>query len=400
MPTAERSHADACPGVFATHDAADGPLARVRLPGGAVTASQLRVLADCAEDLGDGFVHLTSRGNLQLRGLSKQDSELVPRLAGAGLLPAPEHERVRNFLASPASGLTGGLLDVRPLVRELDRSVCARSELASLPGRFLFALDDGRGDVSGEDPDVCWRAVDATTGALLVAGADSGLRIPRQHAVTALVSAAATFLQIRGTGDQAVWRVRELPGAVEAITTALAAVGRRVPPRPMPGGERLPIGTHRTDGGDLIACVAPVLGQLDSPALRLLAGMTAEVVVTPWRTIVVPVGSGSAVAELTEAGFVTDAADPVAGVSACAGLPGCAKSRADVRSDALRASAALSPGIRTHFSGCERRCGRPRQAHRDVLAEDGGYRVDDAWVPLDRLVDSLASSPAGKEDDA
>ena len=42
------SRPDACPGVFALHDAADGALARVRLPGGAIDAAALRVVAGCA----------------------------------------------------------------------------------------------------------------------------------------------------------------------------------------------------------------------------------------------------------------------------------------------------------------------------------------------------------------
>lgn len=401
MPTAERSRADACPGVFATHDAADGALARVRLSGGAVSAPQLRVLAGCAEDLGDGFLHLTSRGNLQLRGLHSRSCGLVARLSDANLLPAPEHERVRNYLASPASGLVGGLLDVRPLVRELDRAVCARPELASLPGRFLFALDDGRGDVSGEDADVCWRAVGAAVGAVLVAGADTGLRVPLERAVEALVTAAATFLRLRGSGDGAAWRVRELPDAVEVMAAALRAFGHWVPPEPVPVAEHPVIGTHHADDGRKIACVAPVLGQLDAATLRLIAdivGLVGEVVVTPWRTILLRGVSDSDVAALARAGLVTDPADPAAGISACAGMPGCVKSRADVRADALRATPDLPSGVRAHFSGCERRCGRPREAHRDVLAEDGGYRVDDAWVPLGRLVNSLAGPPAGKDE--
>ncbi|MER6873419.1 precorrin-3B synthase, partial [Amycolatopsis sp. NPDC000673] len=101
MSSPARVRADACPGVFATHDAADGPLARVRLPGGVVTADRLRALASCAEDLGDGDVHLTSRANVQLRGVRRPG--LAGRLTEAGLLPSPSHERVRNVLASPLS---------------------------------------------------------------------------------------------------------------------------------------------------------------------------------------------------------------------------------------------------------------------------------------------------------
>lgn len=342
-----RVRADACPGVFATHEAADGVLARVRLPGGRVSAAQLSVLADCADDLGDGFVHLTSRGNVQLRGLPSVTDALVQRLSAAGLLPAPSHERVRNFLASPLSGLAGGLVDVRPLVAELDAAVCAEPALAALPGRFLFALDDGRGDVAAEDADLCWQAVDATTGVLLRAG-EPGPRVPMTGAAGALVREALRFQEIRGSA----WRMRELPGIAS----------RDRAPRPVAPGP-----FTRDDGGRGL-CVAPLFGQLSSAQLRLF---TEDVVVTPWKSIVVPAWR----AEL--AALTGDSA-----VSACIGRPGCAKSRADVRADARRVSA------RAHFSGCERRCGKPRDA-ADVVAADGGYLVEGTWVPVDAVADAL-----------
>ncbi|MTD52701.1 precorrin-3B synthase [Amycolatopsis pithecellobii] len=343
-----RVRPDACPGVFATHDAADGALARVRLPGGRVSAAQLEVLAGCADELGDGSVHLTSRGNVQLRGLAPDTGELVGRLADAGLLPAPSHERVRNFLASPLSGLAGGAVDVRPLVAELDAAVCAEPALAGLPGRFLFALDDGRGDVAAEDADLCWQALDARTGVVLRAG-QPGPAVPLGEAVAVLVREALRFLDIRGSA----WRMRELPGFS-------GSPGR---PRPVSPGA-----FARDDGGQGI-CVAPLFGELTASQVRSFGG---DVVVTPWRSVVVPQFR----ADLLELSSDTM-------VSACIGRPGCAKSRADVRADARRVSA------RAHFSGCERRCGKPRDAV-DVVAADGGYLVDGAVVPVDALVDVLA----------
>ena len=65
-------------------------------------------------------------------------------------------------MASPLAGLAAGSR-LRALVARLDRALCARPELAALPGRFLFALDDGRGDVAAADPDLRWQAVAATT---------------------------------------------------------------------------------------------------------------------------------------------------------------------------------------------------------------------------------------------
>ncbi|RZT85390.1 precorrin-3B synthase [Pseudonocardia sediminis] len=225
MPTPVRSRADACPGVLSPHDAADGALARIRLPGGVVTAAQLHAVADVADSLGDGAVHLTSRGNLQLRGLDRDDPALVRALAGAGLLPSFAHEKVRNVLASPASGITGGLADVRGLAGALDRALCARPGLAQLPGRFLFAIDDGRGDVAAERPDLCWAATGADAGSLVVAGTDTGLRCAPANAPGLLLDAAEAFLDLRAEhaddpGTRA-WRTAELPDAAARIAAVL-----------------------------------------------------------------------------------------------------------------------------------------------------------------------------------
>jgi precorrin-3B synthase len=359
-----RAREDACPGVFATHAAADGAVARVRLPGGAVSAEQLRVLAGCADELGDGAAHLTSRGNIQLRGLA-MDAPLVPRLSAAGLLPAPAHERVRNILASPRS------TPARDLAADLDKELCARPGLAGLPGRFLFALDDGRGDISGEGADVCWRA-----GALLLDGVDTGLRVGGEQAVGALLAMAEAFLAVRGTA----WRVCELADRT-SLVGAVRGVASEVEPVEMPVSPGLPVGVLPEGVG-----VAPVFGRLTSGQLRLLADAAERVVVTPWRSLLLLGASGDARLD----GLVVDPAAPSLGVSACIGRPGCAKSRADVRADASRVLSGWRAGPRAHFSGCERRCGKPSAEHTDVLAEGDGYRVDDVWVPVTELAESLA----------
>ncbi len=141
-----RQRPDACPGVIALHQAADGGLARVRVPGGVLTAAQLQVLSRAAEELGDGDLELTSRANLQIRALpASAASELSQRLYDAGLLPSFTHERVRNIVASPLSGLDGlSSYDVLPVAAELDRLLCASASLAELPGRFLYFADGGR----------------------------------------------------------------------------------------------------------------------------------------------------------------------------------------------------------------------------------------------------------------
>ncbi len=357
MPTPARVRADACPGVFAPHDAADGPLARVRLPGGTISAVQLRALAEAAEACGDGDLHLTSRGNVQLRGVTRPG--LAARLADASLLPSPSHERVRNVLASPLSGLRGGLADVRGLAGDLDAVLCATPELASLPGRFLFAFDDGRGDVASEGADVCWLAVGPSEGTLLLAGGDTGQRVARADAVSTLVGVALEFGRVRGSA----WRVAELDDPAWRGT-----------PVPHPEIE-VPAGLIERDGG-FTAVVVPPFGQLSAAQARALAEF-GTAVVTPWKSVVLPDVPADVFARL---GFGGEAL----GTTACIGRPGCAKSRADVRADAV-----FRPGLRAHFSGCERRCGKPSQSHVDVVAEAGGYRIDGRWVPLDEMEGNL-----------
>ncbi|WIY06697.1 precorrin-3B synthase [Amycolatopsis mongoliensis] len=357
MPTPARVRADACPGVFAPHDAADGPLARVRLPGGTISAPQLHALADCAEACGDGDLHLTSRGNVQLRGVTRPG--LAARLADAGLLPSPSHERVRNVLASPLSGVRGGLADVRGLAHDLDAVLCATPELAELPGRFLFAFDDGRGDVAGEGADVCWRATGPAEGTLLLAGGDTGRRVVRADAVPVLAEVALEFLRVRGSA----WRVAELDDPAWRGT-------------PVPrSATEVPAGLIERDGG-FAAGVVPRFGQLSAAQARTLAEY-GPALVTPWKSLVLPDVPADVFERLGFGG------EPL-GTSACIGRSGCAKSRADVRADAV-----FRPGLRAHFSGCERRCGKPSQSHVDVVAEAGGYRIDGRWVPLDEMEGKL-----------
>src|SRR3954471_16506991 len=97
---------DKCPGALQMHPAADGALARVRLPGGMIEPRQLEALAHVANRFGSPAIELTLRGNIQILGICEDESATAyaDAVASAGLLPSPTHERVRNIVASPLSG--------------------------------------------------------------------------------------------------------------------------------------------------------------------------------------------------------------------------------------------------------------------------------------------------------
>ena len=152
--SATRRGRDRCPGALRVHEAADGSLVRVRVPGGRIDGATLAGIGELAAEFGDGAMELTSRGNIQLRGIAAaKTSAVAERAADLGLLPSPRHELVRNIVASPLAGLDGSP-DLDGLVERLDVALCARPALADLPGRFLFGIDDGRGDIRGLAADV------------------------------------------------------------------------------------------------------------------------------------------------------------------------------------------------------------------------------------------------------
>ncbi|MFI0776731.1 precorrin-3B synthase [Streptomyces sp. NPDC021212] len=413
-----RGRDDACPGALRLHPADDGSLARIRIPGGLLTAGQARVLARASEELGDGRLGLTSRGNLQIRGLDAAcGGELAAGLREAGLLPSDRYDRVRNIVASPLSGLDGaGYGDVTAWARELDAALCAGEweELSGLSGRFLFAMDDGRGDVAALGADVTLIAT-RDGGAVLRVGpgasgvSDTGfaLEVSARDAPRAAALAAVEFLaRARASGTRA-WRVRELPAqhavTADGLAARLADEGAEAVrighdrPGGTPGAPPAPGVVSGPDGWHAVSVLVP-LGRVGAAQWRLLAGLASRdgsdaLRVTPWRGVVLPGftadGAAHASREVADAGLVTDPDSPWTGVGACTGRPGCAKSLADVRAHAERAVAgaprspdADAPPV--YFSGCERRCGHPGGRWVDALATSGtDYRltVRDAQGP-------------------
>lgn len=374
---------DACPGALQTHRAADGALARIRVPGGAVTAAQLQAIASASARFGAATLELTGRGNVQIRAVC-DTAAFADAVAAAGLLPSPTHERVRNIVASPLAGRSGGRADVRGWVAELDAAVCADPALAQLPGRFWFSIDDGRGDVSGLGADVGVQVVDDEAAALLLAGRDTGVRLAPAETVAAVIAVASRFAQVRGDA----WRVGEL-AAPWLLVAGATPGGAGAPAVTAP-----PVGWFEQDDGRVSLGAAVPLGVLPADVAECLAVIGAPLVVTPWRSVLVcDLDAGvaeTAVRVLAPLGLVFDADSPWLRLSTCVGSPGCASAIADVRADAAAAvehgdrgddAVAVAVGEdddgapkRRHLVGCERACGAPVAGQVLVAAEGGGYR--------------------------
>ncbi|MEU8563895.1 cobalamin biosynthesis protein CobG [Streptomyces cyaneofuscatus] len=377
-----RAGGDACPGTLRLHRADDGALARVRIPGGVLSADRAEALLTAAARFGDGELHLTSRGNVQLRGLGTQcGGELAGLLTDAGLLPSAAHERARNIVASPLAGLDDSP-SIRSWLTELDRLVCGSPAAAALSGRFLFALDDGRGDVDALGADVTLIAegpAGAGAALLRIGAADEVFRVPVAEAPRAALRAAEEFL--RAARDSGAWRVKDLPDDVRArlIGTIGAASGPSVPrPRPRTATPPAPglVGTAAITADVPLGRLTPTQWQLLTDTARRYGG---ELRLTPWRGIVIPgpvprPEAADALRTLSAAGLITAPDSPWTGVGACIGHPGCAKSLSDVRAEA--GAAVGVPGrLPVYWSGCERRCGHPHGEWIDVVVTPDGHRI-------------------------
>lgn len=361
---------DGCPGALRIHQAADGALARIRLPGGAITAGQLEALAEAAEEFGGGTLELTARGNVQLRAITDPGA-LAEVVAGAGLLPSAEHELVRNIVASPLTGRAGGLVDVRPWVERLDAAIQADPNLTDLPGRFLFSLDDGTGDVAGLAADAGIQALGDGRVALLLAGRDTGVRVADEDTVETLVRIARRFAATR---EQA-WRVKELDDVQMLLAGYSPESGSLLHPTPT---ARPRVGWIPQRNGQVALGAAAPLGVLDARQARFVAAVGAPVVITPWRSVLIcdlsEEVADTAVRVLPGLGLVFDDTSAWLNVTACVGSPGCANSAADVRAEATRAVRAGAEATRAgsvHYVGCRRACGRPPTGQVLVATEDG-----------------------------
>jgi precorrin-3B synthase len=284
-----RHHADRCPGVLRPWIADDGALVRIRLIGGAISAQALSDLAVIAGDYADGHLYLTKRANIQLRGIKHVDGsvpeEFVEAVRAAGLLPSPSHELVRNIMVSPLSGRVGGQADMRPVAYRLDDLLCDDPAFANLAGRFLFVLDDGRGDLVDRSLDLGVMAVDAGAAQIRVGSQHWGEVVELDAVPEVLLDLARKFLEARGEGDDALWHVDELPDGGGDLLGLNHARDLRTQVASLPA----PFGVIAQDDGLSVEHVDAPDGALSHDLVaQVLARARRDVVVTPWRSLLLP----------------------------------------------------------------------------------------------------------------
>lgn len=389
-----------CPGVFKLAETRDGGLARIRVPGGALTAVQLRAVADLARDQGNGLIDLTHRANLQVRGLDPEGgAALREALAEAGLAATdPAADRLRNILASPLAGLDPSeIIDVRPYVAALDRALQSDPGLSALSPKFSFVFDGGgMGQVGALSHDVGFLAEPGSNGVrfrLSLAGRPTAAMVAPGDA--AALGVALALAAIRPAAEGATRMSAALADRSAADILGLAVerligidIGHE---EPVPSTARLapvlgPV-PERRDGHVAYGLGVP-LARLSGAIARALADLAEHhgdgtLRLAPWQAVFIACVPASRVKALRSTaralGLLTDPDDIAIRVTACSGSTGCLRTDCDTKADGAAVLAAL-PQIHAgreapmtiHLSGCARGCAHPDASTLLLLGRQGG----------------------------
>jgi sulfite reductase (ferredoxin) len=116
---------------------------RVRIPGGALTSGQLRVIAGIAWEFGRDVADVTDRQNIQLHWIRIEDvPEIWRRLERVGLSTAEAcGDTPRNMLGCPLAGIDADeVIDAHDLLRQVNELAEGNKEFSNLPRKYKTAI--------------------------------------------------------------------------------------------------------------------------------------------------------------------------------------------------------------------------------------------------------------------
>ena len=349
-----------CPTAFHPMMSGDGMLLRVRPQFNRLSLDQALGLCKIAEQFGNGLIDFTSRAAVQIRGLTPASfAKAFSALQSLSLVSqTASHEALRGVLLSPE-------WQENDLTHRLTQALYDRlDELPELPAKFGFAIDTGRLPVLQScSADI--RLETSKDGRLLLIedGADFGLSVSQDTAISALISLAHRFSKaVRGSKLNT--RVQNLPLPLQSGQDE-HAYKRQVSGASLPLG-RTALGFH----------LAPAFGQTTSQDFtKLLIQSDCKFLrLTPWRGLLL-----ERVSELSiPPDFISDEHDPKRRIQVCPGAPACQSAKGNTRGFAAQIAPRLAanPALNSkelHISGCAKGCAKPQKADLTFVAQNRGF---------------------------
>ncbi len=407
---------------------------RVKVPGGAITAAQLRTVADVAERHAGGLAHITTRQCFQLHFVPTPEVDTaLAALAAAGLTTREAcGNSVRNVTTCPLAGV--GLdepFDVSPYLDAIVHHFLRGPWSSKLPRKLKPSIGGCCGGDCSQafinDLGLLATTRDGAPGFRLVAGGGLGtLRrsaividefVPAAELLAATEAVVRVFHHHGNRENRAKarlkWVIEKLGadavrGFYREQRDLIAAEGgrpytpRQVPtPAPRP---RLPIASVPADGfaawaaeavspqrqpGFAVARVRVPLGDLSSAQLRALAAIVelhseGELRTTNDQDLAIRWIPDDRVPlvhrALVDAGLTRTGAGSIVDVTSCPGATSCQLAVTTSRGAARSIGAALeldaatlaaAPDLTIKISGCPNSCG---QHHIAAIGLQGGVR--------------------------
>ncbi len=359
-----------CPGALRPMLSGDGLVVRVRPRNNSLTAAQAEGLAAAAIRYGNGYLSLSNRANINIRGVKPEaHPQLIADLIALNLVDADaDTEARRNILVNPIRphflGDENRYLNVA--VADALADALAAADAPRLPGKFGFVVDLNRGlrrlahdvgDIRIESADAGWydfilRADGLPTGRLVTPDTAAGLAIEM----------ARWFVESGGVGADGRGRMRD--HVARGARPPAGLFGETAPARPA-----IPPKPGPTGGGQLLAFA---FGQLRAEKLAWLAKAGGSIRITPWRMIHFSSGFRVRRNLRPDGDFITSADDPLLRVVACTGAPGCPQAHAATRPLARQLAGMVPGGALLHVSGCAKGCAHPRRAEVTLVGRADG----------------------------
>ncbi len=345
-----------CPGALRPMQSGDGLLVRLRPRGGRILPDAAAGIARLAIAHGNGLLDVTSRANLQLRGVTDANYPLLMAgLQSLDLLDATAAgEARRNIVVSPFWSRSDGSQAIADALAD----ALAGPYAPELPGKFGFAVDCGDVPVlnhisadirleRGADGDLICRAD----------GAAAGKRVTAESVVAAALALAHWFVQSGGTARGRGRMALHVQGGATLHPSYLGAPAQSAAiasPKPGPLAEGFLVGLE--------------FGQMRAETLAALA-LCGTLRATPWRMLLIE--NVSAAPKL--AGLITSRNDPLLRVIACTGSPGCLQAAQPTRMMARSLAYHVPDGAVLHVAGCGKGCAHPAPATVTLTAGLDGF---------------------------
>jgi len=390
-------------GLFYVAPAQDSFMLRLRLPGGILTAHQMRGLGVIAEQWGSGRADITTRANLQIREFQPRDIvRVLTSVHALGLTSRGSGaDNIRNITASPLAGIDASeLIDTRPLANALHHYILNSRDLYELPRKFNVAFDGGGAiSVVADTNDIGFVAVRVGEGRRVPPGVyfrvllcgitghkqfatDCGLLVRPEQAVAVAAAMIRVFIDHGNRVDRRKARLKYLVdqwGAERFIAETEQRIAfplLRLPLKecePRPAVDRaghIGVRPQRQPGMHSIGVHIPV-GQLPASQMRSLADIadqcgSGEVRLTVWQNLILPnvpiERTHLAIERLRTAGMDCTAGTVSRGTVACTGNRGCRYSATDTKAHAvalanlLDSRFALEQPVNLHVTGCPHSC--------------------------------------------